>query len=53
MFLEVYIVIICWELFFGLEYFYVEGKIYCDIKVVNVLLLEIGKVKFVDFGVVV
>lgn len=44
-FMEVQIVIVCWEFLLGLEYFYMEGKIYRDIKVVNVLFFVFGDVK--------
>lgn len=36
----------------GLNIFYYFGKIYCDLKLENVFFDDVGKVKFIDFGIV-
>lgn len=31
---------------------YYNGKIYCDLKLENVFFDKVGRVKFIDFGIV-
>lgn len=51
-FQEVEIVVVIYGVFQGLVYLYFYNMIYRDVKVGNILLLELGLVKLGDFGFV-